>query len=110
MRTDLTDRERNVIAQMMPSAAKTRGTRRRPLRETMTEIFYAIRGGIGWRLLPSGFPSRSTVFRWFRRFRDEFWFEKINHRLLMLDRERRGREPDFDQGPRRELGRSPSLS
>lgn len=32
------------------------------------------------------------VFRWFCRFRDDCLFEKINHRLPMLDRERCGRE------------------
>ena len=32
------------------------------------------------------------MFRWFCRFRDDCLFEKMNHRLLMLDRERCGRE------------------
>lgn len=39
--------------------------RRWSLREIMNAIFYVMRGGIGWRLLPSDFPPRSTVFRWF---------------------------------------------
>jgi len=90
--TDLTDREWNLIAPMMPPAAKTGRPRRWTLREIMNAIFYVMRGGIGWRLLPSDFPPRSTVFRWFRRFRDECLFEKINHMLLMLDRRRCGRE------------------
>lgn len=90
--TDLTDGEWNLIAPMMPATAKTRRPRRWPLREIMNAIFYVMRGGIGWRLLSSDFPPRSTVFRWFRRFRDERLFEKINHRLLMKDRERCGRE------------------
>lgn len=77
--TDLTDREWDLIAPMMPPAAKTGRPRRRPLREIMNAIFYVMRGGIGWRLLPSDFPPRSTVFRWFCRFRDDCLFEKINH-------------------------------
>jgi putative transposase len=32
------------------------------------------------------------VYRWFARFRDEGWWETINHHLLMQDRERTGRE------------------
>lgn len=90
--TDLRDREWNLIAPMMPRPAKTGRPRRWSLREIMNAIFYVMRGGIGWRLLPSDFPPRSTVFRWFHRFRDDCLFEKINHRLLMLDRERCGRE------------------
>ena len=37
-------------------------------------------------------PPRSTVFGWFRRWRDEGLFETINHLLVMADRERVGRE------------------
>lgn len=49
--TDLTDREWNLIAPMMPAAAKTGRPRGWPLREIMNAIFYVMRGGIGWRLL-----------------------------------------------------------
>ncbi len=90
--TDQTDREWNLMAPMMPVAAKAGRPRKWTLREIMNAIFYVRRGGIGWPLLPSDFPPRSTVFRWFCRFRDEGLFEKINHRLLTLDRERCGRE------------------
>lgn len=77
---------------MMPAALRTGRPRTWPLREIMDAIFYVMRGGIGWRLLPSDFPPKSTVFRWFCRFRDDCLFEKMNHSLLMLDRERCGRE------------------
>jgi transposase len=36
--------------------------------------------------------TRSTVFGWFSRWRDEGLFETINHLLVMADRERVGRE------------------
>jgi transposase len=32
------------------------------------------------------------VYRWFLRLRDDGVFEAINHQLVMLDRERVGRE------------------
>lgn len=63
-----------------------------PMREIMNAIFYVLRGGIAWRLLPKDFPPRSTVYGWFLRFRREGLFETINHHLVMLDRERAGRE------------------
>ncbi len=90
--TDLTDAEWDLIEPLMPAAAETGRPRKWPLREILNAIFYVMRGGIGWRLLPSDFPPRSTVFRWFSRFRDAFLFEKINHQLVMRDRERVGRE------------------
>lgn len=91
--TDTTDAEWNLIAPLMPTASPTGRPRRWPLREIVNAIFYVMRGGIGWRLLPSDLPPRSTVFHCFCLFRDTCLFEKINHKLLMLDRERCGREP-----------------
>ena len=62
------------------------------MREIVNGIFYVMRAGCPWRLLPSDFPPWSTIYRWFAKFRDEGRFEKINHALIMLDRERIGRE------------------
>jgi hypothetical protein len=44
--TDLTDREWNLIAPVMPPAAKTGRPRRWSLREIMNAIFYVMRGAI----------------------------------------------------------------
>ena len=90
--TDLTDAEWDLIAPMMPAARRTGRPRKWPLREIVNAIFYVMRGGIAWRLLPSDFPPKSTVWRWFCLFRDTCLFERINHSLLMLDRQRVGRE------------------
>lgn len=90
--TDLTDAEWALIEPFMPKP-RTRGRPRRwPLREIMNAIFYVLRGGIAWRLLPRDLPPRSTVFGWFCRWRDDGLFETINHLLVMADRERVGRE------------------
>ncbi|GAB0120390.1 IS5 family transposase [Acidisoma sp. 7E03] len=62
------------------------------MREIVNAIFYVLRGGIAWGLLPKDFPPWSTVYRWFARFRDDGTWERINHHLVMLDRERAGRE------------------
>jgi transposase len=64
--TDMTDAEWSLIAPLMPTACPTGRPRKWPLREIVNAIFYVMRGGIGWRLLPSDFPPRSTVFRWLR--------------------------------------------
>jgi putative transposase len=60
--------------------------------EIVNGIFCVMRAGCPWRLLPSDFPSWETIYRWFAAFRDEARFEKINHALVMMDRERAGRE------------------
>jgi len=62
------------------------------MREIVNAVFYVLRGGIAWRLLPRCFPPWRTVYGWFIRLRDDGAWETINHHLVMLDRERTGRE------------------
>ena len=62
------------------------------MREIVNAVFYVLRGGIAWRLLPRCFPPWRTVYGWFIRLRDDGAWETINHHLVMLDRERAGRE------------------
>ena len=89
--TDLTDAEWAVIAPLLPAPCR-RGRPRTCLRAVVNAIFYVLRGGITWRLLPTDLPPRSTVFGWFSLWRDTGVFESINHLLVMADRERVGRE------------------
>ena len=89
--TDVTDAEWRIIEPLFP-APKQRGRPRGwPLREIVNAIFYVLRGGIAWRLLPTDLPPWSTVYRWFATWRDSCVFEKINHMVVMADRERAGR-------------------
>jgi transposase len=90
--TDLTDEEWRVIEPHLPAARKTGRPRAWPMREIINSMFYVMRSGCPWRLLPSDFPPWSTIYRWFAIFRDDAFFEKINHSLVLLDRERAGRE------------------
>jgi transposase len=60
--------------------------------EIVNRIVYALRGGIAWRRLPRDFPPWQTVDRWCAAWRDQGVFEKINHALVMADRERVGRD------------------
>ena len=90
--TDLTDAEWAVIEPLMPRPAPCGRPALWTMREVLTAIFYVLRGGISWRLLPKDLPPRSTAFGYFARWRDTGLFASINHRLVMLDRERVGRE------------------
>ena len=90
--TDLTDAEWAVIEPLMPEPA-TGG--RPPIwttRDILNAIFYVLRGGVAWRLIPKDLPPKSTAFGYFSRWRDAGVFETINHLLVMADRERVGRE------------------
>jgi len=58
------------------------------MREIVNGIFYVMRSGCPWRLLPNDFPPWGTIYRWFAAWRDDGCFERINHAL----RERVGRD------------------
>jgi transposase len=60
-----------------------------PMGEIINGIFYVMWAGCPWRLLPSDLPE--TIYRWFAVWRDDGRFERMNHALLMADRERVGR-------------------
>ena len=63
------------------------------MREIVDAIVYVLRGGIPWSLLLRELPPKSTAFHGFCVFRDTCLFERINHALVMADRERAGRDP-----------------
>jgi transposase len=90
--TDLTDAEWALIEPLMPESRERGRPRKWPLREIMNAVFYVLRGGVAWRLLPNDLPPRTTVYRWFSLWRDAGLFETMNHLLVMADRERVGRE------------------
>ena len=90
--SDVTDAEWLILSPFLPAARSCGCPRKWEMREIVSAIFYVLRGGIAWSLLPKDFPPTSTVYRWFARFRDDGTWERINHYLVMLDRERAGRE------------------
>jgi putative transposase len=62
------------------------------MREIINAIFYVLRGGIPWRMLPKDFPPWETVYRWFAILRDQGIWESINHIFVMQDRDQSGRD------------------
>ena len=96
--TDLTDAEWRLVEPLLPAAHVRGRPRAWPLREIVNAMFYVLRGGVSWRLLPSDLPPRGTVYRWFATWRDAGVFEALNHALLAIDRERVGREASPSAG------------
>jgi transposase len=91
--SDLTDAEWRLIEPYLPPP-RHRGRRRRwSMRQIVEAIFYVLRSGCPWRLLPDSFPPWRAVYRWFSELRDRSVFESLNHHLVQLDRVRLGREP-----------------
>jgi transposase len=97
--SDTTDAEWALIAPHLPPPPRRR---RRPRstepRAVVDAIFYLGHSGCQWRMLPKDFPPYSTVQRYFYRWRDGATWTSINHVLVMLERERQGREASPSAG------------
>lgn len=91
--SDMTDAEWLVLEPLMPTAMALGWPRKWAWRELLDAMFYLLRGGLPWRMLPPRlFPPVSTVQRWFYRWRDSGLWQAINHTLVLLVRELEGRD------------------
>jgi len=57
----------------------------------MDALRYVLRGGIAWRALPHEYPPWQTVYHYFRMWRRDGTWERLNDELRDLVRERAGR-------------------
>jgi putative transposase len=69
-----------------------------PLREILDAIFYMLRSGCAWRLLPHDFPPWKTVHHYFRTWRIDGTWERLHAALRERLRVRMKREPQPSAG------------
>lgn len=82
--TDLTDEEWNQIESLVPSPKSGKGKRGRPAldrRTLVNAIFYAVRAGCAWRLLPGDFPPWQTVYGYYRKWSQDWTWTLIHDTL-----------------------------
>ena len=91
--SDLKDREWEVLAPLIPPAKP--GGRRRTvdMRAVLNAIFYVVKTGCQWKMLPHDFPPKGTVYHYFNTWRKNGRWERINTHLRELVRQAAGRAP-----------------
>jgi len=93
--SDLSDAEWQRIEPLIPKPKTNRGRKRKhPLREILNAIFYLLRAGCAWRMLPHDLPPWKTVYHYFRLWRKHGTWEGINAALRTELREADGRESE----------------
>jgi len=96
--TDLTDAEWEYLAPHLPPASPRGRPRVHSYRVILNAIFYLVRGGCAWRLLPRDLPPWRTVYHYFRTWRDDGTWEPLNTVLREQLRVRQGREAQPSAG------------
>jgi len=92
--TDLTDAEWQLLHPLLPPPAHRGRPRERNLREILNGIFYLLRSGCAWRLLPKEFGPWSTLHDYYRRWRRQGLWEQLNHALRRQVRLRAGKNAE----------------
>ncbi len=90
--SDLTDREWDLVAPLLPPSKPGGRPRKTGLRCVMNAILYIASSGCQWRMLPKDFPPSSTVQHYFYDWVCSGLWETLNHLLVQLDREMEGRQ------------------
>lgn len=93
--TDLSDDEWQRIEPLIPKPRTNRGRKRKhPTREILNAIFYLLRAGCAWRMLPHDLPPWKTVYHYFHLWRKDGIWESINAALRVELRKADDREPE----------------
>lgn len=91
--TDLSDAEWAILEPLVPAPLPGGRPAQWSRREIVNAMFYVLRNGNTWRSLPHDFPPCSTVYWYFRKWRDAGVWQKVNDALRPMVRMRAGRSP-----------------
>jgi putative transposase len=93
--TDLSDKEWIQIQSLVPAPKAGKAKRGRPpkldRRRLINAIFYVVRSGCAWRLLPRDFGPWQTVYGYFRRWSQDWTWTFIHDTLRDWLRKTEGR-------------------
>jgi putative transposase len=96
--TDLSDAEWACIESRLPAPRVGGRPRIHSPREILDAVFYVLRSGCPWRLLPRDFLPWRTVYHYFRKWRLEGIWERLHAALRECLRIRLGRNPQPSAG------------
>jgi putative transposase len=90
--SDMTDAQWAIIEPLIP-VNKLGRPRDVEMREVLNTIFYLTRSGCQWDMLPHDLPAKSTVYDYFKRWREDGTWQVILDALRRRVRIAAGREP-----------------
>ena len=79
--SDFTDKEWKIIEPLLPGPSKLGRPPRYSRRKVIEGIFYIVRGGIGWRMMPHDLPPWRLCYYYFMTWRKEGLWQSIHDSL-----------------------------
>jgi putative transposase len=95
--TDLKYTEWLLIMDFFPANRLGR-PRKWEMWQIVNAILYVVRTGCQWRMLPTNLPPWQTVYGYFRRWKKNGVWERINEELVRTVRVKNGRQPEPSAG------------
>jgi putative transposase len=89
--TDLNNEDWNMLESFIPEAHEGGRPRSVDMREILNAIFYVLRTGCAWRLLPHDLPPWQTVYGYFHRFSEDGTWDRIHGSLRERVRKQAGK-------------------
>jgi len=96
--TDLSDAQWLIIEPLIPPAKRGGRSRTTDMREVLNAIFYLLRAGCAWQMLPHDFPPPGTVYGYYREWQKMHIWEQINDKLREAVRLASGRDEEPSLG------------
>jgi putative transposase len=96
--SDLTRTQWKRLKRLLPAAKPGGRPRSVDLRAVLNGIFYILRGGGAWRMMPQDFPPWSTCYDYFSKWRNDGTWAQLNDALRTRVRHRAGREKSPSMG------------
>jgi putative transposase len=95
---DLSDPEFAILAPLVAQKPGSGKQRTVNIREILNAIFYRLRTGCQWRMLPTDFPPWNHVWYYYRTWRNDGTFEQINTHIRQDVRAAANRDPEPSVG------------
>src|ERR1700730_1811544 len=82
--SDLSDEEWTILEPLIPPEKPGGRPREVEMRAVLNGIFYVLRAGCAWRMIPRDYPPKSTVYSYFAHFLKYKHETKVSVRELIL--------------------------
>ena len=92
--SDLTPAQWERLQGELPSAKPGGRPRSVKLREVLNGILYVVRAGCSWRMMPKDLPPWSTCYDYYRKWREDGTWKRLDKILLTSSPSRRRTEEE----------------